>query len=105
MEQGLEISLQVSEARNWQAYHQGKIIQLQNDDLSQRDQIKLLLIETASQKDEIESLKAETNQLREDNASQKAQNEKLRSSVSTQSAQMALVIEQLEQIKSKVYKD
>ena len=82
------------------------MVQLENDDLSQRDQIEMLKIETASQ---ITSLKAETKtetkQLKEEIASQKAEIEELRSAFSTQSAQMAIVMQQLEQLKSKVNKD
>ena len=71
------------------------MVQLENDDVSQRDQIDVLKIETASQ---IESLKAETNKLKENDASQKAEIENLRFAFSTQSAQMAMVMQQLEQL-------
>ena len=71
------------------------MVQLENDDVSQRDQIDVLKIETASQ---IESLKAETNNLKENDVSQKAEIENLRSAFSTQSAQMAMVMQQLEQL-------
>ena len=71
------------------------MVQLENNDVSQRDQIEMLKIEIASQS-EFESFKAETktetNQLKEENASQKAEIEKLRSAFSTQSTQMAIVM-------------